>query len=62
MFAQGAAARRTFDRDAIGSFILSMTMSVDDILGAYVLAKEGGAFLDAAGTEGEPAQQVERDG
>jgi phosphoenolpyruvate carboxylase len=51
MFAQGAAARRTFDRDAIGSFILSMTRSVDDILGAYVLAKEGGAFLDAAGTE-----------
>ena len=51
MFAQGAAARRTFDRDAIGSFILSMTRSVDDILGAYVLAKEGGAFLDATGTE-----------
>ena len=51
MFAQAAAARRVFDRDAIGSFILSMTRSVDDILGAYVLAKEGGAFLDAAGTE-----------
>ena len=51
MFAQAAAARRAFDRDAIGSFILSMTRSVDDILGAYVLAKEGGAFLDAAGTE-----------
>ena len=28
-----------------------MTRSVDDILGAYLLAKEGGAFLDAAGTE-----------
>ena len=51
MFAQAAAARHMFDRDAIGSFILSMTRSVDDILGAYVLAKEGGAFLDAAGTE-----------
>ena len=51
MFAQVAEARRAFDRDAIGSFILSMTRSVDDILGAYLLAKEGGAFLDAAGTE-----------
>ena len=28
-----------------------MTRSVDDILGAYLLAKEGGVFLDAAGTE-----------
>ncbi len=51
MFAQAAATRREADRDAFGSFILSMTRSVDDILGAYVLAKEGGAFLDAAGTE-----------
>ena len=51
MFAQAAAARRELDRDAIGSFILSMTRSVDDILGVYVLAKEGGAFLDASGTE-----------
>jgi phosphoenolpyruvate carboxylase len=51
MFAQAAATRRNIDRDAFGSFILSMTRSVDDILGAYLLAKEGGAFLDAAGTE-----------
>jgi phosphoenolpyruvate carboxylase len=51
MFAQAAAARRDLDRDAIGTFILSMTRSVDDILGIYLLAKEGGAFLDAAGTE-----------
>jgi phosphoenolpyruvate carboxylase len=51
MFAQAAETRREIDRDAFGSFILSMTRSVDDILGAYVLAKEGGAFLDAAGTE-----------
>ena len=51
MFAQAAATRREADRDAFGSFILSMTRSVDDILGAYLLAKEGGAFLDAAGTE-----------
>ena len=51
MFGQAAETRREIDRDAFGSFILSMTRSVDDILGAYLLAKEGGAFLDAAGTE-----------
>ncbi len=51
MFGQVAQTRREIDRDAFGSFILSMTRSVDDILGAYLLAKEGGAFLDAAGTE-----------
>ena len=51
MFGQAAETRRSLDRDAFGSFILSMTRSVDDILGAYLLAKEGGAFLDAAGTE-----------
>ncbi len=51
MFGQAAATRRNLDRDAFGSFILSMTRSVDDILGAYLLAKEGGAFLDASGTE-----------
>ncbi|MGH6866182.1 MAG: phosphoenolpyruvate carboxylase, partial [Methyloceanibacter sp.] len=51
MFAQAAEIRRGLDRDAFGTFILSMTRSVDDILGAYLLAKEGGLFLDAAGTE-----------
>ena len=51
MFGQAAETRRSLDRDAFGSFILSMTRSVDDILGAYLLAKEGGAFLDAGGTE-----------
>ena len=51
MFAQAAEVRRGLDRDAFGSFILSMTRSVDDILGAYLLAKQGGLFLDAAGTE-----------
>jgi phosphoenolpyruvate carboxylase len=51
MFAQAAEIRRGRDRDAFGSFILSMTRSVDDILGAYLLAKEGGLFLDTAGTE-----------
>jgi phosphoenolpyruvate carboxylase len=51
MFRQAGEVRRGLDRDAIGSFILSMTRSVEDILGAYLLAKEGGAFLDTAGTE-----------
>ena len=51
MFTQAAEIRRGLDRDAIGSFILSMTRSVDDLLGAYLLAKTGGLFLDSAGTE-----------
>ena len=51
MFRQAGEVRRSLDRDAFGSFILSMTRSVDDILGAYLLAKEGGVFLDEAGTE-----------
>ena len=51
MFRQAGDVRRGIDRDAFGTFILSMTRSVDDILGAYLLAKEGGLFLDAAGTE-----------
>lgn len=44
-------ARGRLDRDAFGSFILSMTRSVADVLGAYLLAKEAGVFLDATGTE-----------
>ncbi|MCI0466336.1 MAG: phosphoenolpyruvate carboxylase, partial [Beijerinckiaceae bacterium] len=40
-----------FDREAFGSFILSMTRSVADVLGAYLLAKEAGLFLDSAGVE-----------
>ncbi|BAQ18795.1 phosphoenolpyruvate carboxylase [Methyloceanibacter caenitepidi] len=51
MFKQAAEIRRGLDPDAYGSFIISMTRSVDDILGAYLLAKHGGLFLDAAGTE-----------
>jgi phosphoenolpyruvate carboxylase len=46
-----ADTRRRLDREAFGSFILSMTGSVADILGVYVLAKEAGLFLDSAGTE-----------
>jgi phosphoenolpyruvate carboxylase len=39
------------DRAAIGTFILSMTHSVEDVLATYLLAKEAGLFTDAAGTE-----------
>jgi phosphoenolpyruvate carboxylase len=43
--------RGRLDREAFGTFILSMTRSVADVLGVYLLAKEAGVFLDAAGTE-----------
>ncbi len=43
--------REALDREAFGAFVLSMTRSVEDVLGAYLLAKEAGVFLDAAGTE-----------
>lgn len=44
-------ARNCFDREAIGTFILSMTHDVADVLGVYLLAKEAGLFADAAGVE-----------
>jgi phosphoenolpyruvate carboxylase len=40
-----------FDREAFGSFVLSMSRSVADILGAYVLAKEAALYHDAASVE-----------
>lgn len=43
--------RDALDREAIGSFILSLTHQVDDVLGVYLLAKEAGLFADAAGVE-----------
>src|SRR5207244_13339173 len=43
--------REQLDREAIGSFILSMTHDVQDVLGAYLFAKQAGPFADAAGTE-----------
>ncbi len=43
--------RDSLDREAFGGFILSMTRSVADVLGVYLLAKEANVFLDAAGTE-----------
>ncbi|HEX5385958.1 MAG TPA: phosphoenolpyruvate carboxylase [Gemmatimonadales bacterium] len=43
--------RDKLDREAFGAFVLSMTHSVSDILGAYLLAKEGGLFPDTASIE-----------
>jgi len=43
--------RECLDREAVGTFILSMTHDVADILGVYLLAKEAGLFADAAGVE-----------
>ena len=43
--------RGSLDREAFGAFVLSMTHSVPDILGVYLLAKTAGIFLDAAGIE-----------
>ncbi len=43
--------RETLDREAFGSFVLSMTREVSDVLGVYLLAKESGLFADTAGTE-----------
>jgi phosphoenolpyruvate carboxylase len=42
MFELVAELQNKLDREAFGSFILSMTHSVADVLGAYVLAKEAG--------------------
>ena len=39
------------DREAFGHFILSMTQSVSDILGIYLLAKYAGLFIDKPATE-----------
>lgn len=50
-FALVAEMRESLDREAFGAFVLSMSRSVADVLGAYLLAKEAGVFLDAAGTE-----------
>ncbi len=43
--------REHVDREAIGCFVLSMTHDANDVLGAYVLAKQAGLFADAAGLE-----------
>jgi phosphoenolpyruvate carboxylase len=46
-----AQSREHGDPAAIGSFILSMTREVTDLLGVYLLAKHAGLFTDKAGTE-----------
>jgi phosphoenolpyruvate carboxylase len=51
MFRLVRQARSTHDREAFGTFILSMTRHADDILGVYLLAKAGDLFADAAGVE-----------
>jgi len=43
--------RQALDREAFGSFVLSMTHEVADVLGVYLLAKEAGLFADAPGVE-----------
>ena len=48
LVAQGGA---WLDREAVGSFVLSMTETAADVLGVYLLAKWGGLFSDAEGTE-----------
>jgi phosphoenolpyruvate carboxylase len=51
MFELASDKAKEFDREAFGCFILSMTRSVADILGAYLLAKHASLFLDATGVE-----------
>jgi len=51
MFLLASDPHDAFDREAFGGFILSMTRSVADVLGAYLLAKHAGLFRDAAGVE-----------
>ena len=51
MFQLVRRLREEIDREAFGTFVLSMTRSVSDILGAYLLAKTGGLFADTAGVE-----------
>jgi phosphoenolpyruvate carboxylase len=43
--------QRELDREAFGSFILSMTHTAADVIGVYVVAKLSGLFLDSAGIE-----------
>jgi len=51
MFRLVREMRAELDREAFGSFVLSMTREVADVLGAYLLAKEAGLFVDEAATE-----------
>jgi phosphoenolpyruvate carboxylase len=51
MFRLVRELRDEIDREAFGSFVLSMTRSVSDVLGAYLLAKTAGLFADTAAVE-----------
>ncbi len=51
MFRIVTSLREEVDREAIGAFVLSMTRSVNDVLGVYLLAKEAGLFADRPGVE-----------
>jgi len=51
LFELVAELRPQLDREAIGQFILSMTRSVADILGVYLLAKYTGNFADREAVE-----------
>jgi len=51
MFQMIGRLREEIDREAFGSFVLSMTRSASDVLGAYLLAKTAGLFGDTAGVE-----------
>jgi len=51
MFRLVSELRASIDRRAFGSFIISGTAGVEDILGAYFLAKEAGLFSDTLGVE-----------
>ncbi|HEU4682808.1 MAG TPA: phosphoenolpyruvate carboxylase, partial [Gemmatimonadales bacterium] len=51
MFQLVRQLREEVDREAFGTFVLSMTRNVGDVLGAYLLAKNAGLFTDSAGVE-----------
>jgi phosphoenolpyruvate carboxylase len=51
MFELVRRLRGEIDREAFGAFVLSMTRSVSDVLGAYLLAKHAGLFADTQGIE-----------
>jgi phosphoenolpyruvate carboxylase len=51
MFQLVRQLRDEVDREAFGAFVLSMTRSVSDILGGYLMAKTAGLFGDTAGVE-----------
>ncbi len=48
MFELVAELQSKLDREAFGSFVLSMTHNAADVLGAYVLAKEAGLVRQSA--------------